>query len=210
MVNTNFVFHLWELLFERPIQKLVILLVVSGVFLLLSNFFEELLSQNPFLNIVLVVLNIAFAVYFILLIVRVIFVYLINRQLERLLQARSIFSLLFSYAVFVFGILLVISLFFMQVTQFNLGYLTYGQCSDNFSSSLIKSDKQISRDYFYFSAVTFFTIGYGDICPMGLTKLVSILTAFIGNIVTVVLMGIVITLYLNRQNQKDERSVRKK
>ncbi|MEI7962120.1 MAG: hypothetical protein WCI04_07330, partial [archaeon] len=126
MVNSKLISRLLGVLFDRPIIKLVILLIVISIFIGLSDFFHDMLSLNPVINLFLVVLNLFFALYFILLIVRIIFVYLISHTLARLLNARSIVSLLFSYAVFILGILLVISLLFMQVGHFNLGYFTYG------------------------------------------------------------------------------------
>jgi hypothetical protein len=91
----------------------------------------------------------------------------------------------------------------MEIQHLNLGYITYGKCGDKFSSDMIDTDPLISHDYMYFSSVTFFTIGYGDICPMGAAKLVSVIAAFIGNAVTIVLMGIVITLYMKRRERNN-------
>jgi voltage-gated potassium channel Kch len=60
-------------------------------------------------------------------------------------------------------------------------------------------------NYPYFSAITFFTVGFGDICPMGVSKLVSVLNALIGNLFTVLILAIAITNYSeNRDNGKKQ------
>jgi hypothetical protein len=145
-------------------------------------------------------ITIAGALFAAALVVRALVEHLIQRPLDRLFRADNIASIIGSYALFIFGILLLVSLSFMAIRYLGWGYITYGQCSDSFSRDMIKSDPKASGDYFYFAAVTFFTIGYGDICPMGASKLLAIVTAFIGNAITVVLMGIVLALYLNRRN----------
>jgi len=71
---------------------------------------------------------------------------------------------------------------------------------------MIANDPNISHDYFYFSAITFFSVGYGDVCPMGLCKIMAVVTAFAGNIVTVVLMAIVVSLYLNRRTKTPDQT----
>ena len=147
------------------------------------------------------------AVYAIVLTGHILSLYLIRKPLNRLLSAGDIVSLLGIYVMFVIGILLVISTLFGAVEDLHLGYLTHGPTSDKFSSDVIDSkDPNISHDYLYFSAITFFSVGYGDICPMGLCKTLAMLTAFAGNVVTVVLMGIVVSLYLNRRNKTPDQA----
>lgn len=82
------------------------------------------------------------------------------------------------------------------------GYLTYGTCSDTFIPESAVNASQISHEYFYFSAVTFFTVGYGDICPMGWNKGLALFNAFIGHFISVVVMVIVISYYLKRRNEE--------
>jgi potassium channel LctB len=197
---------IWKILFERPILKLVILFFIIGVLFNLIKTFSDALEIKPILNILLFILIIATSVYSGILIVRIILVYLIRRPLKQLFSAQNILSLLFSYAIFVFGILILISVSFMEIQHLDLGYITYGNCGDKFDKNMIDTDPKISHDYLYFSAVTFFTIGYGDICPMGAAKVLSIVTAFIGNIVTVVIMAIVITTYLKRREGNSSKN----
>jgi hypothetical protein len=84
----------------------------------------------------------------------------------------------------------------------NKGYLTYGTCSDEFNPEMINIDQNKSSDYFYFSSITLFTVGYGDICPVGWSKILSIINSFAGNFISVILMVIVISAYLNRNHEK--------
>lgn len=44
----------------------------------------------------------------------------------------------------------------------------------------------------YFSTVTFTTVGYGDITPLGINRLLAALEAFIGVVINVALMGYVL------------------
>lgn len=47
----------------------------------------------------------------------------------------------------------------------------------------------LERDVFYFSGVTYFTIGYGDIVPTGIAKTAAITEAFIGNVVNLIVLA---------------------
>ena len=54
-------------------------------------------------------------------------------------------------------------------------------------SVLIDNDKRVSGDFFqqlqttlYFSAMTMFSVGYGDISPIGMGRIVATIQAFIG------------------------------
>ena len=66
-------------------------------------------------------------------------------------------------------------------------------------------DPNLSHDYLYFSTITFFAVGYGDVCPMGLCKTLAMVTAFAGNLINVVLMAIVVTLYVNRTRGRPDQ-----
>ena len=50
--------------------------------------------------------------------------------------------------------------------------------------------KYLERDVFYFSGVTYFTIGYGDITPMGANaQMASITEAFVGGIINLIVLA---------------------
>ena len=190
-------------LFDRPILKLFLVLL----FIVIASTLAQYISIPLLRFLVLLVALIAVA-YAIALTGYIVNLYLIRKALARLLNAGDIVSLLFSYAMFIVLILLVISILFLVVEELDLGCLTHGPTTDEFNSDVIDSeDPNISHDYLYFTAVTFFSVGYGDICPMGLCKIVAVVTAFVGNVVSVVLMAIVVSLYLNRRNSNQASSV---
>ncbi len=189
-------------LFDRPILKLFLVLLFIAIISTLARHTSILLLRY----VVAAVTSVA-VVYAVVLTGHIVSLYLIKKPFDRLLSARDTFSLLGSYVMFIVGILLVISTLFGVVQDLHLGYLTHGPTTDAFSSDVIDSkDPAISHDYLYFSAITFFSVGYGDICPMGLSKTLAMLTAFAGNIVTVVLMAIVVSLYLNRRTKAPDQA----
>lgn len=193
-------------LFDRPILKLLITLLAIGVLFKVVESTSKVWESWPVIGYLIALLGLAVVIYFIVLILHIVGIYLIRKPLDRLLSAQGIFSLLFSYAVFILGILFLVSLAFLVLQNLGLGYLTYGQGSDKFTTEMIANDPNISHDYFYFSAITFFSVGYGDVCPMGLCKIMAVVTAFAGNIVTVVLMAIVVSLYLNRRTKTPDQT----
>jgi potassium channel LctB len=123
---------------------------------------------------------------------------LVKGSFQRLLSASSISGLFISYFAFLFILVLVFSNVYEISETYGLGYLTYGQCSDNFDPSMIGNDTLRSEEYFYFTGVTLFGVGYGDICPMGWDKNIALLNAFIGNFMFTVVMVLVVTTFLRR------------
>jgi len=189
-------------LFDRPILKLFLVLL----FIVIAYELVQLLSIRVLTLLTLPFIMVAVA-YAVILTGHTVNVYLIRKAFARLLSSKDIASLLFSYVMFIAVVLLVISTLFGVVEALRLGYLTHGPTSDEFNSDVIDSeDPSISHDYLYFTAVTFFTVGYGDVCPMGLCKPLAMMTAFAGNAVNVVLMGIVVSVYLNRRAKGPENA----
>jgi len=118
-----------------------------------------------------------------------------------LFKAQNLWRLLVSYVLFIIAVLLLFSLGYLSIERMHKGYLTYGQCSDHFDVIKIEMDSYKATDYFYFSTITLFTVGYGDICPMGWSKFLSMFNAFVGNFIAVILMVLVITAYVNRNKR---------
>jgi len=59
-----------------------------------------------------------------------------------------------------------------------------------------------SSDPHYFSGVTFFSLGYGDIYPIGLSKLLAIIEVFIGHFFTVVIIATLLQkAFLNKMSK---------
>ncbi len=193
-------------LFDRPILKLLMTLLAIGVLFKVVESTSKVWESWPVIGFLIALLGLAVVIYFIVLILHIVGIYLIRKPLERLFTAKDIVSLLFSYVLFVAGILLVASVLFMVVENLHLGYLTYDPTVKLSSDMIEDKDPNLSQDYLYFTAVTFFSVGYGDVCPVGLCKPLAMMTAFAGNIVTVVLMAIVVSVYLNRRTKPSDQA----
>ena len=113
------------------------------------------------------------------------------------------------YAIAVIGILVLFTAIYSATDNFHVGYLTYGHCSEHISPQAFLDDSErvdTVGGKFYFSAVTLFTIGYGDICPMGWNKGVAIINGFIGSVMATIILGIALARYLeyHRKRKEDE------
>jgi hypothetical protein len=182
-----------KLLFDRPFLKFSILIVVQYLILYFTRNFPE----KTFIDLALTTISIFIAIYF----VSVIY-YVVKRTIEKLKNPQNLASLIAEYSLFVLGIILIFSSFFSFVQTIGLGAIRYGGCSDMFDPTTILTDNTISRDYFYFTAITFLAVGYGDICPMGLSKILAILTSFIGHLISGILVAIIINNYIRLREQK--------
>lgn len=180
-----------RLLYSRPLIKVPLVVVAIAVLIMVS---PALFPGSPNLHYVSFFLILALNIYLLFFIV-----FLLKHSLKSLLSAKNLWSLLGSYALFMIAIITLFSFGYKSVEDLDKGYLTYGSCSDSFDLSTMQRDAQRSDSHFYFSAVTLFTVGYGDICPMGWDKGLALINAFIGNFISVVLMVVVITAYINRK-----------
>lgn len=157
-------------------------------------------------------LGVLIASFFLLVIYVIIFLaYRIRKNITRLLHHELKFSeILTGYITSVIFIVILFSILYWAMNVLGVGYLKYGSCIDtvDITRQVIDSDPlRITEfiNYPYFSAITFFTVGFGDICPMGVSKLVSVLNALIGNLFTVLILAIAITNYSeNRDNGKKQ------
>jgi len=181
---------LGKFLFNSPILKFFILVIVYLILIRIEGYFSEEYPIRTIINLIGIIIS----VYFVAVIV-----YLIRRSVKRLINPENIFVLISTYALFILGLILLFSTLFNIVETAKLGYIKYGTCSSDFNPSMIANDPQISRDFFYFSSMTFFTVGYGDICPMGLERIISILVSFTGHLVSVLIVGLIINNYLQRR-----------
>jgi len=182
-----------KVLFERPLLKFFIFVIIYTVLNEIQGFFPEQLKIRTIIGLIGIIISI----YFVLVII-----YVIRSSIKRLSNPENIFSLIFTYALLILGMLLLFSTIFNIIELTKTGYITYGSCSDKFDSSMIQTDNQISRAFFYFAAVSFFSVGYGDICPMGFAKIAAVSTAFIGHIFSVIVIALVINNYI-RKKEKD-------
>lgn len=121
----------------------------------------------------------------------------INKLLHHELKFKEIIS---GYSTSVIFMVLLFGILYSSMALLGVGYLRYGSCVDTseLSRSIIAQDPlavSIFAHEVYFSAITFFTVGYGDICPMGADKIIAVLNAIIGNAFTVIVLSIAITNY---------------
>jgi len=179
--------------YRRPLFKVPIFVgsIVILLFVISSLGVGEWVSYASFFLVFAIDLYLLFFI-----------VFLLRHSFKSLLTASNMGRLILSYIMFILSILLLFSFGYRSIQDMDRGYLTYGRCSDNFDPSMISADEYRSTDYFYFSSVTLFTVGYGDICPMGWSKGLALINSFAGNFISVVLMVVVISAYVNRSQMK--------
>ena len=134
---------------------------------------------------------------------------LLRRGLRYLLNNDgNIYQLISGYALAVLGILFLFTALYSATETFDVGYITYGKCSVGAIDGVNRIDPNIVHTVsgrFYFSAVTFFTIGYGDICPMGWDKGIAILNGFMGTVFATIVLGIAIAKYIDYERVKHKK-----
>ena len=181
-------------IFNHPYVVLAILIVLEAITIII----DKVVTQSDVLRLATIVLKMAVAIGFFVSIV-----HLVNQSLKNLLKPRSFLHLMESYALLVIGIIILFSSIYNFLEFTNTGYLSYGMCKPGFNATA--NPEAISHDYTYFSATTFFTVGYGDVCPIKISKLFATLEAFTGNIISVILMGLIINNYLMSRRRPPRR-----
>jgi potassium channel LctB len=90
-------------------------------------------------------------------------------------------------------IIIITYLYFSLFVGFGMIYLI---CMQSNLLVLIETGNLISGDYFdklitslYFSAVTLFSVGYGDIVPIGIGRYLAVIEALIGYVLPVVFLA---------------------
>jgi potassium channel LctB len=111
---------------------------------------------------------------------------------------KSLGKILSAYMISIIGLILLFAMFYKISLMTGTGYLTYSQCSDKLSmDSFLNDDKIIFSTFgnIYFSAITFFSVGYGDICPMGVAKFLAIINSWLGHAYSVIILGMALAIY---------------
>ena len=129
----------------------------------------------------------------------------VTRLLHHDLKFRDIITGYISSVIFT---IILFSILYWGMTFVGAGYLKYGSCVDTSDTTraVIESDPLAVTEfshYTYFSAITFFTVGFGDICPMGASKTLTVLNALMGNAFTVLVLAIAITNYSSNKDKNN-------
>ncbi len=183
-------------LFDHPVIKFLLLILLNLTLTQLSGIYPN----NNIINITSIIINIAIAAYFVMGII-----YIVRRELKRLLSPQNIFSLVGAYAFLVVIVILIFATIFSIIDLGKFGALQYGSCSDSYNPSHQVPNNIRSHDYFYFSAVTFFTVGYGDICPMGMMKYAAMTNALVGHLISVIVVALILNNYMQVRKNKGEQ-----
>jgi len=173
--------------------KFVILAIINS--LILSN-----RSIPASIKIIAFLILTIYVILFIILRIKINVTKLLHHELK-------FNQILTAYVVSVFFIILLFSILYWGMTIVGAGYLKYGSCVDNkeLTHESIEQDPLLVADpmhYPYFSAMTFFSVGYGDICPMGMSKLIAVINAIIGNAFTVLILAMAITNYSSNKSSE--------
>jgi len=89
---------------------------------------------------------------------------------------------------YIFTVIMTIILFayiYWTLSIFGIGHLQFSDCS--------KENLELrSGNWFYFSSVTFYSLGYGDICPIEMpARLVSQIEVALGTLINTILIGFI-------------------
>lgn len=182
-----------HILFERPLFKFILFLIAQFLISSIASYFPG----SIIIRWTNVIVNIGITVYFISMIF-----YVIKRSIVNLMRPKSIFTLIGSYVLVVLALIILFSTLFNVAELTGTGYLKYGNCQGHFNPEMISTDPSISQDFFYFTSITFFTVGYGDICPMGASRYISILAAFAAHLVSVIIVALIVNNYLHLRRKE--------
>ncbi|MEM4137842.1 MAG: ion channel [Candidatus Anstonellaceae archaeon] len=151
------------------VAKISIGLILIGI-LLAPNFLKDLLG-NLFAVVFIIFFNMSLAI--------LLFIELIGQK------QKSIFVLIENYLFLTISIILCFGLFY---------YIDEKIIEKEGSLYKVwEKNKDLERDVFYFSGVTYFTIGYGDIIPTKpYSQIAAIIEAIIGSMVNLIAIGIAI------------------
>ncbi|MFA5856513.1 MAG: ion channel [Candidatus Pacearchaeota archaeon] len=67
-----------------------------------------------------------------------------------------------------------------------------------YKGELVKENLTIT-DYYYFSTITFTTVGYGDIVPVGKSRITAMIEAYLGMAFNVAIIGVFLTRFLPKR-----------
>ncbi|MFA5259351.1 MAG: ion channel [Candidatus Pacearchaeota archaeon] len=148
--------------------RLTIIFIISVLIMVLVDHY----ITNNIVNSIISIFVILVMVYFIAGTL-----FLINSKLISGKFGQSILA----YMFLLIGITFLISILFSIIQINGWGHLTTNCSSDN-----LQNYNNLNEEYFYFTSTTLLTVGYGDICPVGFSRIIASLTGFIGMFISVV------------------------
>jgi len=99
----------------------------------------------------------------------------------------KVYKYIIGLIIIIFGVIMFFAMLYLLMHTTGIGYLKYGNCSNvqitsttQINNELAVDKAKIVNDIFgmsYFSTITFATVGYGDICPMGASRYVAMLNS---------------------------------
>jgi hypothetical protein len=186
---------------KKSLGKFNSLNMILLVFLPISLFLFNLTKNNFWLILVItdVVLMAVFVIYCCFFIAKIGYL--------ALFRAGNIPTFAAGYLILIIGLILLLSVGFLVIESYNLGYLTYDSNKITFEPSLLYSDQQRSTEFIYFTALSFFSLGFGNIYPVGLSKWYSIFTIFIGHIFNLVVFAFAFYFYIKRKDEKSAKQI---
>lgn len=116
----------------------------------------------------LYIISLAFTIYCIMMSLKTIFIP--NTIKGKLVSFENFLYLTFVYITILIGFGLIF--FLLETKGYEVLIEQYPTKADDFAERL--------GTYIYFSAVTLFSVGYGDIAPIGIGRLIAMIEALIG------------------------------
>lgn len=135
-----------------------------------------------------------------------------KKSLSTLFNSRSILRLLVGYILSAMLLIGFLAPLYFVAEATSTGYLKYGICSDTMTKEQMAKDTEnnaVSHERLYFTAVTFFSLGYGDVCPMGLSKYIALLNVAVGMFFVTAIMAIAIARFQRRTADEENEEKQK-
>ena len=130
-----------------------------------------------------------------------------KKTINALFNAKTLFRLLAAYILSAMLLIGFISPMYYMADLTNSGYLKYGTCTDKMSQDQMLQDIKnnvVSDNRIYFTSVTFFALGYGDICPMGVSKYIALFNVAVGVFFITAIMAIAISRFQKTTGTEEE------
>jgi len=82
-------------------------------------------------------------------------------------------------------------------------YATFGNLGSG--GKIIPKNNLTTTDYLYFSTITFTSVGYGDLYPVGDAKIVSTIESYLGMVFNIAIIGVALSRFINPDKRKTKK-----